>query len=92
MDLMKNYYEYGNNLNEIHVFLQQNENRIDKIILKKIRESIIEPKPRFECNIDCKIVCIRLDTLRCSCCFILFFLVFILIFGGFAYMFISRKK
>ena len=34
MNLMKNYYENGNNLNEIHVYLNKNEKRINGKICK----------------------------------------------------------
>ena len=79
MNLMKIYYENGNNLNEIHVYLNKNEKRINGILFKKIKK-LLEPKiikRSWECkmNFNC---CCTLDkcyncitSLHCTMLFIL---------------------
>ena len=42
MNLLKTYYEFGNNLDEIQEYLEKNENTINPLILKKIREFLIK--------------------------------------------------
>ena len=49
MNLIKKYYEHGNNLQEIHDYIKQNENRIDKNCLINLRKSL-KPKVKFYCN------------------------------------------
>ena len=61
MDLMKKYYESSANLNEIHEYLNSNEDKVDHTILNKIRNyltnetSYIEKVNRCTCtiNINC---------------------------------------
>ena len=65
MDLMKIYYETGNNLNQIHTYLDENKNRINKDLFKKIKKLL---KPKFSIknycsqNCNCVIICPS-----CSC-------------------------
>ena len=48
MDLLKTYYEFGDNLNEIQEYLDENENTVNPLILKKIRDILIVKKKK-EC-------------------------------------------
>ena len=50
MDLMKIYYETGNNLNQIHTYLDENKNRINKDLFKKIKKLL---KPKFSIKNYC---------------------------------------
>jgi hypothetical protein len=52
MNLVKLYYENGNNLQEIHVYIEENKNRINQNILLKIKKSL-EPKHKFIIKISC---------------------------------------
>ena len=36
--LMKNYYLYGNNLDDIHIFLNENESTVNKSTIYKIKQ------------------------------------------------------
>ena len=74
MNLVKLYYENGNNLQEIHVYIEENKNRIDKHVLLKIKKSL-QPQKNCNCNCNC-----------CNCCnftsimwttFIIFFILMI---------------
>ena len=49
MNLLKNYHEHGNNLSEIHEYLNQN-NSVNPRILKSIRNFLKERKPCCNCN------------------------------------------
>jgi hypothetical protein len=51
MNLLKIYYENGSNLHQIHEFLNKNKNKIDCLLMEKIKESLskflpINAKPR----------------------------------------------
>ena len=60
MNLFKIYYEDGSNLHQIHEFLNKNTNKINCLLMEKIKESLcnflpIKPKPRknkFEITCD----------------------------------------
>jgi hypothetical protein len=51
MNLLKNYYEHGDNLEEIHEYLNEN-NSINPRILKSIRD-FLKVKKDPCCNQDC---------------------------------------
>ena len=66
MNLIKNYYEYGNNLQELHNFINLNKNRIDKKLFEELKSIFnIEQKSKNQvvvkqgCNIYGKL---------CKCC------------------------
>ena len=80
MDLMKIYYENGNNLPQIHIYLNENENRINKDLFKKIKK-LLKQKSKltctFKCNCNCPECCTLYECYKCitsltfTCLFIL---------------------
>jgi len=60
MNLVKIYYEHGNNLEEIHNYINENKNRINKDLLIKIKKAL---KPQEEISCNCTI---SLDYYNCS--------------------------
>lgn len=49
MNLLKVYYDRGNNLHEIHEFLNRNKNKINILLMEKIKASLCDflPTPRI---------------------------------------------
>ena len=60
MNLMKNYYEYGNNLEEIHIYLNENKKRINDDLFKKIKNLLKPVNKSINCTISC-------PTCSCAC-------------------------
>jgi len=60
MNLMKNYYEYGNNLEEIHIYLNENKKRINADLFKKIKNLLKPVNKSINCTISC-------PTCSCAC-------------------------
>ena len=68
MNLIRNYYEYGNNLEEIHKFLVLNENRIDKKLFQELK-SIFTFEQKIVNQVVVKQGCDFYDKLY-KCCFV----------------------
>jgi hypothetical protein len=85
MNLMKKYYENGNNLNEIHVYLNKNKKRINGNLFKKIKK-LLEPVKNKKiiscpsCEIEFNCCCTLHKCYNCITslqCTILFILILI---------------
>lgn len=69
MNLIKQYYENGNNFQEIHEYLDKNLNRIDKNLIKQIKGYITVKKITIK-KVDSPDLCYIIFKLGCY--FILF--------------------
>ncbi len=90
MNLMKHYHENGDNLLQIHEYLNLNENKIDKVILKKIRNLLKVP---YKCSCNCSCNCTYTSIIQLIKCmwFIFICLFFFSFIGVLVFLFVMRK-